>query len=98
DFHVTGVQTCALPICKTEAVKYLQQQEMQANAIQQEASTIQQAFEQAKLQEMYAKTASAIATARERHSRSDSNIGLFEERLAEKIGRASCRERRKHAR
>jgi len=68
---------------KTEAVKYLQQQEMQANAIQQEASTIQQAFEQAKLQEMYAKTASAIATARERHSRSDSNIGLFEERLAE---------------
>jgi len=68
---------------KTEAVQFLQQQEMQANAINQETSTIQQAFEQAKLQEMYAKTASAIATARERHSRSDSNVGLFEERLAE---------------
>ena len=33
----------------------------------------------AKLQEMYSKVASNIATARERHGRSESNIGLFEE-------------------
>ena len=68
---------------KAEAMAFLQQQEQQANAIQQEATTIQHAFEEAKLKEMYAKTASAVATARERHGRAEANIGLFEERLSE---------------
>jgi hypothetical protein len=68
---------------KTEAVEFLKQQEMQSNAIQQEATNMQHAFEDAKLKEMYARTASAIATARERHGRAESNIGLYEERLAE---------------
>lgn len=68
---------------KDEALKFLKEQEEQANAVQQEATQLQHAFEDAKLKEMYAKTAGALATARERHSRSDSNLGLFEERLAE---------------
>lgn len=68
---------------KSEAVQFLQQQEMQASVISQEESTIKSAFEKAKLQEMYSKTAEAIALARERHSRSDANLGLFEERLSE---------------
>jgi hypothetical protein len=68
---------------KTEAIEFLKQQEEQASAINQEAATIQHTFEEAKLKEMYARTAAAIATARERHSRSDSNLGLFEERLSE---------------
>lgn len=68
---------------KAEALQFLQQQEEQANAVQQEAQNLQHAFEDAKLKEMYAKTAGALATARERHGRAESNIGLFEERLAE---------------
>lgn len=68
---------------KQEAIEFLQQQEQQAQAVQQEATTIQHAFEEAKLKELYAKAAAAIATARERNSRSESDIGLFEERLSE---------------
>jgi hypothetical protein len=67
---------------KSEIMEFLKNQEEQASAIQQEQTTIQHAFEEAKLKELYARTAGQIATARERHSRSDSNIGLFEERLS----------------
>jgi hypothetical protein len=68
---------------KAEAIKFLQQQEQQAQAIQQESQTIQHAFEEAKLKELYAKAAANIATARERHGRAEADIGLFEERLSE---------------
>jgi hypothetical protein len=68
---------------KAEALEFLQQQEQQAAAIQDEATNIQHTFEEAKLKEMYAKTANYIATAKERYGRFESNIGLLEERMAE---------------
>lgn len=68
---------------KTEAIQFLQQQEQMAQATQQESQNIQHAFEEAKLKDMYAKATASIATARERHGRAESNIGLLEERLSE---------------
>lgn len=68
---------------KAQAIQFLQQQEQQAQAVQQEATTIQHAFDEAKLKELYAKAAAQIATARERHGRAEADIGLFEERLSE---------------
>jgi len=68
---------------KAEALQFLQQQEQQQSVMQQEATNIQHTFEEAKLKEMYARTAAQIATARERHGRAESNIGLLEERLSE---------------
>ncbi len=67
---------------KAEIMEYLKKQEEQMSATQSEATNIQHAFEEAKLQEMYSKAAMNIANARERHGRSESNIGLFEERLS----------------
>lgn len=68
---------------KGEAIKFLQQQEQQQAAVAEEAQTIQHAFEEAKLKEMYAKTTAQLAMARERHGRAEADIGLFEERLSE---------------
>lgn len=68
---------------KAQAIQFLQQQEQQAAAVQEQAQTIQHAFEEAKLKELYSKAVSNIAMARERSSRSDSNVGLLEERLSE---------------
>lgn len=68
---------------KAQAIQFLQQQEQQQQAIQQEATNIQHAFEEAKLREMYAKAANSIAAAKERYGRFESNIGLLEERMAE---------------
>ena len=67
---------------KADAIKFLQEQEQQAAAVQQHSQNIEHAYNEARLKEMYSKTAAQIATARERHSRSDSNLGLFEERLS----------------
>jgi len=68
---------------KAEAIQYLQQQEQQAAAVQQETQDIQHAFEDARLRELYSKVSSNLATARERHGRAEADIGLFEERLSE---------------
>jgi hypothetical protein len=68
---------------KGEIIPYLQQQEQQMQAVQGEATNIQHAFEEAKLQELYSKAAANLATARERHGRAESNVGLFEERISE---------------
>jgi len=68
---------------KAEIMEFLQQQEEQLNAVQSEAQNIQHAFEEAKLQELYSKAASNLATAKERYGRFESNIGLLEERMAE---------------
>ena len=67
---------------KAEIMEFLQQQEQQASQMQQEQTVMQHAFEDAKLKDLYTKAANNLAMARERHSRSDSNIGLFEERLS----------------
>jgi len=68
---------------KAEAIQFLQQQEQQAAAVQEEAQTLQHAFEDAKLKELYSRATANIAMARERHGRSEADIGLFEERLSE---------------
>lgn len=67
---------------KSEIIPFLEQQEQQASQLQQEQTAVQHAFEDAKLKELYTKATNNLAMARERHSRSDSNIGLFEERLS----------------
>lgn len=67
---------------KGEIIPFLQQQEQQAAAVQSEATNIQHAYEEAKLQEMHSKAVANIARAREDHSRSESNLGLYEERLS----------------
>lgn len=67
---------------KSQIMEYLQQQEQQASQLQQEQSTLQHAFEEAKLKELYSKATANIARAREDHSRSESNLGLYEERLS----------------
>jgi hypothetical protein len=74
DMNITG---------KAEAMEFLQQQEQKAGANQEHATQVQHALEEAKLKELYAKSASYIATARERHGRAEADIGLFEERLSE---------------
>ncbi len=68
---------------KAEILKFLQQQEEQASQLQQEKTAVEHAFEDAKLKELYSKATANIATARERHGRAESNIGLFEERISE---------------
>jgi hypothetical protein len=67
---------------KGEIIPYLQQQEQQASQMEQEQQLLAQTFEEAKLKELYSKAAANIARAREDHSRSESNLGLYEERLS----------------
>jgi GTP-sensing pleiotropic transcriptional regulator CodY len=67
---------------KGEIIPFLQQQEEQAQHQQQEAQNVAHMFEEAKLKELYSKAVSNIARAREDHSRSESNLGLFEERIS----------------
>lgn len=68
---------------KAEVIEYLQKQEQQAAAMQQEQQNVAHAFEHAKLQELMSKATANLATARERHGRAEADIGLFEERLSE---------------
>lgn len=68
---------------KGEIVPFLQQQEQQSAAVQEEAQNIQHAFEEAKLKELMSKATANLAMARERHGRAEADIGLFEERLSE---------------
>ncbi len=67
---------------KDDIVKFLEEQEQQASTMQQQQLEVQHAFEHAKLQELMTKAAANIARAREDHSRSESNLGLYEERLS----------------
>jgi hypothetical protein len=71
---------------KAEIIKILESQEQQAQAAQEHSMHLEHAVEEGKLKELYSKVASNVATARERHGRAESNIGLFEERLS-MIGR-----------
>lgn len=68
---------------KAEIMQMLQQQEQSMQQQQQEQSQLQMSILDAQLKELYSKAAANIATARERHGRSEANIGLFEERLSE---------------
>lgn len=68
---------------KNELMEILDQQQKQQAAAQEHQMQLQSAVEDAKLKELYTKAMNNLAMARERHSRSDSNVGLFEERLSE---------------
>lgn len=68
---------------KGEIIPFLQQQEQQAQAVQGEAQNIQHAFEEMKMKELIARIHNQLSMARERDSRSASNVGLFEERISE---------------
>lgn len=67
---------------KAEIVKFLQQQEEQMRVVQEEQQNIEHAFQDAQLKELYSKAVANVAKAREDHSRSESNLGLYEERLS----------------
>ena len=67
---------------KAEIVEYLKQQEEQISVTQKEQADVEHAFQDAKLKELYSKAVANIARAREDHSRSESNLGLYEERLS----------------
>lgn len=65
-----------------EAIKYLEDQEKVAAAQAEHTQNLAQVIEEAKLKELYSKAALNISNAKERQARSDSNVGLFEERLS----------------
>ncbi len=67
---------------KSDVIQFLQQQEQQMAAVQEQTTNIQHAFEETKLKETMSKALANIARAREDHSRSESNLGLYEERLS----------------
>lgn len=67
---------------RAEAVEFLKSQEQQSQQMQQEKEAVAHAFEDAKLKELYSKATANLARAREDHSRSESNLGLYEERIS----------------
>jgi hypothetical protein len=68
---------------KNELVEILARQEQMQAAQAEHTQNVAHILEEAKVKELYAKAANSISTARERQSRSDANVGLFEERLSE---------------
>jgi hypothetical protein len=68
---------------KDELAQVLDQQEKQQAAAAQHREGLETAVIDAQLKELMSKAAMNIATARERHGRNESNIGLFEERLSQ---------------
>src|SRR5271163_2326284 len=68
---------------KKEALEFLQAQEQGAEQAQSHAQAVEGAIAEAKLKELYSKAMSNLATARERHGRAQSDLGLYEERLSE---------------
>jgi hypothetical protein len=68
---------------KGEIIQFLQQQEQQMQAAQSEEMNLKHTVEEMKLKELMAKIHNSLSQARERDSRSASNVGLFEERVSE---------------
>lgn len=68
---------------KNELMAILEQQMQQQQAVQAEATNIQHAFEEAKLQEMVSKSANNMASAKERYGRYEADLGLKDERESE---------------
>lgn len=68
---------------KGEIIPFLEQQEQQQAAAQSEQMNIQHTVEEMKIKELMAKIHNQLSMARERDSRSESNIGLYEERMSE---------------
>ena len=67
---------------KNEIIEAIDQQQQQQAEMAKPKEMMEQNLLEAKLQNMSASSVAQIAQARERHGRSESNIGLFEERLS----------------
>lgn len=67
---------------KAEIIQILQRQEQQMQAVQSEEMNLKHTVEEMKLKELMAKIHNQLSQARERDSRSESNVGLFEERMS----------------
>lgn len=67
---------------KAEIIGILEQQEQQMQAAQSEEMNLKHTVEEMKLKELMAKIHNQLSQARERDSRSESNFGLFEERMS----------------
>jgi hypothetical protein len=65
-----------------EIIQYLQQQEQAAQEAQAEQQNIEHALLEMQMKELIAKIHNNLSMARERDSRAESNIGLFEERVS----------------
>ena len=67
---------------KGEIIPMLQQQEQQMQAAQAEQMNIAHTVEEMKIKQLMAQIHNQLSQARERDSRSESNVGLFEERMS----------------
>lgn len=67
---------------KAEIIEYLKSQEQQAQSMQQEQAELAHAVEDMKMKELIAKIHNQLSQSRERDSRANSNVGLFEERIS----------------
>lgn len=68
---------------KNEIIEAVEQAQAQQAEMAQQKEMLEQSLVEAKMQNMMTKSVSDIATARERHGRSQADIGLYEERLSE---------------
>ena len=68
---------------KNEIIEAIEQQQQEQAEMQKQQMLIEQSKLEAELQEIHARSVGYLATARERHGRAESNIGLFEERISE---------------
>src|SRR5207302_3936012 len=94
DFHVTGVQTCALPICRARAVGKASDARMASGDGSKAA-----AFDRMKRKVAHSEAVSQAKSEIAGDNLDDRLAALekedrIEQLLAEQIGRASCRERR----
>jgi len=67
---------------KGEIIPFLQQQEKAMQEAQAEQQNIEHAFQEMQMKQLIAQIHNQLSQARERDSRSESNIGLFEERIS----------------
>lgn len=68
---------------KNEIIEAVDAAQQQAAELQKQEALINQALLEAQMQALQAKSANDIASAKERHGRTDSNLGLWSERLSE---------------
>ena len=68
---------------KNEIIAAIDEQQAAAAEMQKQQALMQQNVTEAQLQELSSRATSNLALARERHGRSEANVGLFEERISE---------------
>lgn len=68
---------------KNEIIKSIQEQQQQQQQVAQQQAMLVQAKLEAEIQNLQSKSVADVAMARERTARSESDLGLYEERLSE---------------